>query len=214
MEYQTGLLLLTAASIGFFHTLFGPDHYLPFIAISKARSWSLYKTISFTAFCGVLHVLSSVVLGLIGIAMGVALNKLRFIESFRGNIAAWILIVFGAAYMIWGLYRMNHRSKSTHTEKHSKKSITPWVLMLIFLLGPCEPLIPLLMFPASSNSVLALILVTSTFAAVTIGTMLLVVFLSYVGIRILPGFNLSKYVHALAGFTILACGLGIHLLGL
>ena len=37
------VLLISAASIGFFHTLFGPDHYLPFIVMGKARKWSVKK---------------------------------------------------------------------------------------------------------------------------------------------------------------------------
>jgi len=214
MEYQTGLLLLTAASIGFFHTLMGPDHYLPFIAISKARSWSIRRTISFTTLCGVLHVLSSVFLGLIGIGVGVALNKLEFVEAYRGNVAAWILIIFGAAYMLWGIYRSKYFKQHQHPEKGPVKKLTPWILMIIFLLGPCEPLIPILMFPAANNSVLALTLVTLTFALVTVGTMLTIVILSFYGIRVLPKMNMEKYVHAIAGFTILICGLGIQFLGI
>ena len=37
MDGQLNVLIITAASIGFFHTLFGPDHYLPFIMMSWAR---------------------------------------------------------------------------------------------------------------------------------------------------------------------------------
>ena len=37
-------LLGTAAVIGLFHTLLGPDHYLPFIAMTKARRWSTART--------------------------------------------------------------------------------------------------------------------------------------------------------------------------
>jgi len=33
MSNELMILLVTAASIGFFHTLLGPDHYLPFIVI-------------------------------------------------------------------------------------------------------------------------------------------------------------------------------------
>ena len=58
----------TAASIGFLHTLLGPDHYLPFVAMSRAGGWSLKKTTVVTVLCGMGHVLSSVVLGFIGIA--------------------------------------------------------------------------------------------------------------------------------------------------
>jgi len=50
------LLLLTAMSVAFVHTLSGPDHYLPFMMIAKARNWSLAKTSWVTVLCGLGHV--------------------------------------------------------------------------------------------------------------------------------------------------------------
>jgi sulfite exporter TauE/SafE len=95
MNSSIALLSVTAVTIGFFHTLLGPDHYLPFIVLSQAKKWSLRKTMVITFLCGVGHVLSSVILGLIGIAVGISVGKLVSIESFRGNIAAWLFIAFG-----------------------------------------------------------------------------------------------------------------------
>ena len=58
MPPDLALLLLTGASIGVIHTLLGPDHYLPFVALSKARAWTQGRTAAITAACGVGHVLS------------------------------------------------------------------------------------------------------------------------------------------------------------
>jgi nickel/cobalt exporter len=68
MSTEFTLLLLTAMSVAFIHTLSGPDHYLPFIMISKARKWSLVKTTWFTVLCGLGHVGSSTIL-LCGLGM-------------------------------------------------------------------------------------------------------------------------------------------------
>ena len=68
MNNSIALLSFTAISIGFIHTLLGPDHYLPFIVLSQAKKWSLKKTMLITFLCGSGACLSSVVLGLIGIA--------------------------------------------------------------------------------------------------------------------------------------------------
>ena len=43
----------TAAAIAFLHTLAGPDHYLPFVAMSKARDWTVRKTLLITFLCGI-----------------------------------------------------------------------------------------------------------------------------------------------------------------
>lgn len=234
MNYDIYILSLTAASIGFIHTLIGPDHYLPFIMMAKAGKWSRNKTLWVTIFCGIGHVLSSVALGAIGIAAGVALDKLELIEGTRGEIAGWALITFGFLYMIWGVKKAynnrphshihvegdgtyvthahHHEGEHVHTEK--RKSLTPWILFTVFVLGPCEPLIPLLMFPAAQESVSGLVVVTTVFGVVTISTMIGVVFVSLWGFSFLPLGKLERYTHALAGFAIFASGLAINLLGL
>jgi len=231
------VIIITAASIGLFHTLLGPDHYLPFIVMARARKWSLTRTTFVTVLCGIGHVLSSVVLGIIGIALGVSINKLGAIESYRGGIAAWLLIAFGAGYFIWGVFlaRRNRPHKHWHAHgdtnmpihkhKHSKdqlhvhkgektKNLTPWILFTIFVFGPCEPLIPLLIYPAAKSSVSGLVLVTGVFGVVTIMTMLSIVILLSLGANLLPMGRLERYTHALAGVTICLCGIAIRFLGL
>ena len=52
MSSETVILMGTAVTIGFVHTVFGPDHYPPFIVMSKARKWSYVKTCVITFICG------------------------------------------------------------------------------------------------------------------------------------------------------------------
>jgi len=236
MENELTVLMITAASIGFLHTLFGPDHYVPFIVMAKARKWSLLKTGWITMLCGLGHILSSVVIGLAGIALGLTVAKLNGIESFRGGLAAWMLTAFGLVYFIWGIRRAvknrqhthwhahDDQTKHLHAHKHNDdhlhvhnengENITPWILFTIFLFGPCEPLIPLLMYPAAGNSMWGLVMVTGIFGSVTIITMLSVVVISSWGINFLPLRKLERFTHALAGGAILLCGLAIIFLGL
>lgn len=216
MTQEIQLLLITAASIGFFHTLMGPDHYLPFIMIGKARSWSIQKVMALTFVCGIGHILSSVLLGFVGIALEVQLAKLTFIESFRGNIAAWAFIAFGLIYALWGIGRWaRKRHGHHHSHQHSdKQNITPWVLFIIFALGPCEPLIPVLMYPAIAQSTFGLVVVTSVFGTVTLLTMLMMVAVSHYGLSFI---NLKKYEHLshpIAGLVIFLSGLAMQFLGL
>lgn len=236
MTSELMLLAGAAASIAFVHTLLGPDHYLPFVAMARARGWSLAKTLRITLLCGIGHLVGSVALGLVGIALGSQLIKLEWIEAVRGEVAAWLLIGFGLAYMAWGLRRAWRRKPHVHLHAHAdgvhahphthdgehahvhdtpeKRSITPWVIFVIFVLGPCEPLIPLLMYPAATHSVPGVLLVTSIFGAVTVLTMLLAVTVSAVGLSRFSFGRLAHYDHALAGFAVLACGLAITFLGL
>ncbi len=229
------ILIITAISIGFIHTVIGPDHYLPFIVMAKARNWSSRKTQLITFLCGVGHVLGSVLLGVLGIVLGVALNLLEDIESYRGDLASWLLIGFGLAYGVWGL-RIAYRSKKhihehdhdnsehhqhthAHFGKHShvhgdEKSITPWALFIVFVLGPCEPLIPILMYPASQGSWRDVFWVSFAFGVITIITMMSMVYFVSLGFMKIKTDFLERYVHALAGFIIAFSGLAIKVFGL
>ena len=123
MTSEFTLLLLTAISVAFIHTLSGPDHYLPFIMIAKARKWSLAKTSWFTVLCGLGHVGGSIVLGFIGIAFGIALAKLEFFESVRGSLIAWLFTAFGLVYLAWAIYRVLRGKKHTHIHFHKNENM-------------------------------------------------------------------------------------------
>lgn len=236
MSTEVVVLLGTAATIGFVHTLIGPDHYLPFIVLSKARSWSTKKTVLITFLCGLGHVLSSIVLGFAGIAVGIAVSRLEIVESLRGEIASWVLIGFGVMYTAWGIRSAVRNRPHTHFHAHEKgeghthehghvgehghvhdtkaRRLTPWALFIIFVLGPCEPLIPLLMYPAATGSILDVMVVASVFGVVTIGTMLGVVLVLRSGLARLPLGPIERYAHALAGLAILTSGGAMKLFGL
>lgn len=237
MSNETAILIGTALSIGFFHTLFGPDHYLPFIVMSKARGWSRPKTTLITLLCGLGHIASSVVLGFIGIALGIAVFKLEAIESFRADIAGWLLLAFGFTYFVWGLHRAirnkphrhlhGHSDQELHAHMHTHKgghshlhdvkvsrNVTPWIIFTIFVFGPCEPLIPILMYPAAKGNIASVVLVAAVFGVATISTMLVLVLTFSYGLVKLPLFRLERYSHAMAGLVIFFCGIAIKFLGL
>ena len=210
------ILLYTAASLGFVHTIFGPDHYLPFIMIGKARNWSLQRTLWLTFLCGVGHVLSSVVIGLIGIALGSKLENVIHIEGVRGNLAAWGLIAFGLVYAIWGVkyWYQNHDHSHSHSRLSVEKTVTPWVLFIIFVLGPCEVLIPVLMYPAANESLGALISVSAVFGITTLLTMMGTVLVSMIGLRFISLKSIERFSHSIAGMVIFLSGMAIQALGL
>lgn len=229
-------LMATAVTVGVIHTLIGVDHAIPFIVLSRAQGWSLRKTWLITAVCGLGHVLSSVVIGAVGIGLGIAVSRLEWVEGQRGALAAWTLIGFGLAYMVWGFYR-TWRSRSgahlhedgtvhrhpdhgsDHSHHHHGGVVTggaPTVgaLFIVFVLGPCEALIPLLMVPASQSDPWLVVAVVGVFGLATIATMLTVVTLGYFGLRAKVFDVLERHVHTAAGLAIALSGLGIQLLGI
>ena len=231
------VLLMTAISIGFLHTLIGVDHALPFVALGKARGWNLTKTLVLTALCGIGHVAGSVIIGAIGIGFGVALETLEIIEGFRGEVTAWLIIGFGLTYATWWFIQMkrsetththahvhadgtihthqhNHATDHVHTHEATQRPISQWALFVIFVFGPCEALIPMLMVPAAEHNWLWVGLVTAAFGITTIATMLGMVTIGYLGLNLTRFQGFERYANVLAGVAIATGGAAIQILGI
>ncbi len=238
MISDTLALTTAAVTIGVVHTALGPDHYLPFAAMSRAGNWSLRKTLLVTLACGVGHVASSVVIGLVGLALGTMVMQLEAVESLRAGWAAWLLIGFGLAYFTWGVVQAVRNRPHTHLHMHADGTVhshphvhegdhlhvheeedatgkttvmTPWLLFVIFVFGPCEPLIPLLIYPAAEADPLAVLAVVLAFSLATLATMTVAVGLMTMGLQTLAVGRLHRYSHALAGLTVLVCGIMVKL---
>jgi nickel/cobalt exporter len=110
-----------------------------------------------------------------------------------------------------------HGHNLEHSHVHNaagRASITPWALFAIFVFGPCEPLIPILMYPAAKIGFFGVLLVVLVFGTATIATMLGAVLLASTGVNFLPLAKVQRFAHVIAGATICLCGLAIQFLGL
>ncbi len=226
-------LLIAAAAIAVTHTALGPDHTLPFLMLAQARRWSATRTLVVTVLCGIGHVGSSLLLGAIGLALGYGVAHVTAWEELRGGVAAWALIAFGLAYAAWGVrhavrrrtglephahdgdVHMHSHGGHSHGHDHGVGSRTTfWALFTVFVLGPCEPLIPLFVLPASRGRWDVALLTAAVFSLLTIATMVVLVRLALAGISRLPLAALERWSHALAGAVIAASGLAVVFLGL
>ena len=105
---------------------------------------------------------------------------------------------------------------SSHGREQNSEDITrltPWILFLIFVFGPCEVLIPLLIFSASQFSTLGLVSISLVFGTTTILTMLLSVYTGSKGTSLIKFKNGEKFFHLIAGLVILFSGVGNQFLG-
>jgi sulfite exporter TauE/SafE len=170
-------------------------------------------------------------LGALGIVLGSSLAGLVRIETIRGDIAGWLMLTLGLVYLAWGLkqaarnevhahahvhadgtvhnHRHDHRAAHLHPHRRGAGRFAPWALFIVFVLGPCEALIPLLMYPASQHNYAAVGLVAAVFAAATLATMTALVALGCLGAKRLPLGGMDRYVHALAGAAISLCAAGM-----
>ena len=217
---DTLIILGSAASVGFIHTILGPDHYLPLVAMAKTNGWSGPKTASYTAFCGFSHVLGTILIGSLVFLLGLAFFSIETVQSIRGDFAGWFLLLFGAIYLVWGVRwvirkkRLKQDSKEVELQATTFSRCTPFALFIFFILGPCEPLIPLMSLGTENTEVFFSILVVLAFCGTTVLTMLLCVMFFYYGISRFSFFmKWEDYMHATTGLIILLCGSAIQFLG-
>lgn len=232
METVTFLTLsLTAITIAFFHTASGPDHYLPFVVLSRSRGWSLTKTILLTMVCGCGHVLSSVVLGVVGVFVGWQMSEIEIFQDVRGNLSSWALLILGVVYFVYGVYRATRPQAHKHFDiveddvyvfehKHNQSyspqkrvKVTPLVLFAIFVMGPSEPIIPLLFFSGTHRSPAEIVWLIALFTLTTIATMVGMVLLGNYGYNRVGANHIDRYSHAIGGLVISACAFGMLFLG-
>ena len=107
-----------------------------------------------------------------------------------------------------------HEAEHLHAHEDKGRLVTVWTLFLIFVFGPCEPLLPLLMVPAFDHNWSLVAMVAVLFGTVTIGTMMTLVTLGYLGLRLRYFSFLDRHVHTLAGLTIAAGGVLVQMLGI
>lgn len=233
-------LLWTTASVALIHAILGPDHWLPFVMLARARRWSPARTLAVTSACGLAHVVSSVGLGLAGVALGWGATTVAGVESARGTLAAWLLVAFGVAYAAWGLRRsirrrgglsLHEHGGHVHVHAHGEHvhhhgapgqgdlrrephQTTFWTLLVIFVLGPCEPMIPLLVAPAGRGQWALAGWAALLFSMITLVAMVGVVALARHGLVRLPLGRAERWSHALAGGAIVVCGAAVIALGI
>lgn len=215
------------------HTAVGPDHYVPFVMLARARNWSLRRTLTVTGVCGFGHVASSLLLGGVGLALGAAVGTLGGLESRRGDFAAWGLVALGFAYALWGLRQawrqrggleLHDHAGHVHVHSHGgqahahaaglHRESTFWALFIVFVLGPCEPLIPLFLVPASQHRLGLALLMALVFSITTIGTMLTLVAVAAKGVQRVRLGAMERWSNAMAGAVLVATGGAMLVFGL
>lgn len=220
------LLLGGAAALAVVHALLGVDHSLPFVALGRARRWTLRRTLLVTAACGAGHVASSVLIGAAGVGLGLAIDALLRVEAARGELAAALLIGFGLAYAARAGWRqLRAAGGRLHAVSPAGAPVTPRALFVVFLVGPCEPLIPLMVVPGAARDWPAVAAVVGVFGLLTIAVMLAAVAAGHHAARFIterlrgrigPRWSdaFRRHADVAAGLVVAASGAAVLVLGL
>jgi len=206
-------LVASAVSVAFFHAL-APDHWVPFVALARGSRWGVRRLAWIATLAALGHVVTSLLLGFLGLWAGLAIHQLRGAEAWRGSVGVWLLIGFGVAYALWGFKHAQHPHPHVTVQDVAKTYATRrmWMLFAIMVFGPCEPLIPL-MFVASQAGMATVWAISLVFSLVTVVMIVAQSTLSYAGVRLVNAPWMERYAHALAGLVIILTAVFVLVVG-
>lgn len=194
-------IAFTGFTVAFFHAAI-PTHWLPFVLVARARSWSKGRAILVLALAGLGHVGVMTLLGL-----GIAWAGFR-LDQRMGRVFPWIaggLLFAFAIYYFWrqasgrgichhnppgGHHHAGEHCADEHEESHWQEELNEspllstetgdWTaiggLFVMLTLSPCEGFLPIYLsgvqFGWRGFFILSLILAVATFAAMAVFTWL------------------------------------------
>jgi nickel/cobalt transporter (NicO) family protein len=108
-------LLAAAAGVGFGHAIL-PDHWVPLAVLGRARRYPLSRIARLSGLAGVAHVLVSLVLGAVIIAIGLQFRSA--IQSAQDTIIGCVLIATGLGFAVVELSGHGHGHDHNHDHDH------------------------------------------------------------------------------------------------
>ncbi len=109
-------LLAAAAGVGFGHAIL-PDHWVPLAVLGRTRRYPLSRVARLSGLAGAAHVVVSIVLGAVIIAVGLQFRSA--IQSAQDTIIGCVLIATGIGFVVLELTGHSHSHDHEHGHHHA-----------------------------------------------------------------------------------------------
>jgi hypothetical protein len=108
-------LLAAAAGVAFGHAIL-PDHWVPLAVLGRTRRYPLSRVARLSGLAGVAHVLVSIALGAVIVAVGLQFRST--VETAQDTIIGVVLIVTGVGFAALELTGLGHGHDHSHGHGH------------------------------------------------------------------------------------------------
>lgn len=109
-------LLAASAGVGFGHAIL-PDHWVPLAVVGRTRRYPLSRVARLSGLAGIAHVLISIVLGAVIIAIGLQFRST--VQNAQDTIIGCLLIATGLGFGAFELVGPGHTHEHGHGHGHS-----------------------------------------------------------------------------------------------
>ena len=183
-----------------------PTHWLPFTLVGRAQGWGPARILLAVTAAGLAHIATTAVVGGLIVAAGLALNA--WIGGLLPHLSAALLFIFGAFYLAKASLQkpiMATGPEAEVPEPAVSDRAAFWGLVLMMAVTPGEVLLPIYLSSATEG-IMALALLTVSFAAGTVLGMTLLAALASAGYSILRLERWARYEGAILGVALILIG--------
>lgn len=231
MSDKSLVLLAAAAGVGFGHAIL-PDHWVPLAVVGRTRRYPLSRVARLSGLAGIAHVLVSIILGAVIIAVGLQFRST--IQSAQDTIVGALLIATGLGFAILELAGLGHSHlhgghshshdhddpRVHHDEHHGETTAAPGAptgrtrianlaaVMVPFGAAASPDLTILPVFLAAATvGVATAVGSLAIFAAVTVGTIVGLTLAAACGGYQIRGAWLERWGNALTALVLIVIGI-------
>jgi hypothetical protein len=177
-----------------------PNHWLPFIALSRAERWSTKKLIMIISIGAIFHSLSTAILGFFISYFGYYISSISQLEKI---LPTFFMVFLGMIYLI-----IDHQEH--YNDPLKKKSINPIFSVMLLYLGmffsPCLE-IEAIYFSVGRYGLTSFVLISLIYTIITLVSMLTFSYLAYKGLLKYFPKILEKYEKRMIGLVLIILGI-------
>ncbi len=177
-----------------------PNHWLPFIALSRAEKWSTKKLIMIISIGAIFHSLSTAILGFFISYFGYYISSISQLEKI---LPTFFMVFLGMIYLI-----IDHQEH--YNDPLKKKSINPIFSVILLYLGmffsPCLE-IEAIYFSVGRYGLTSFVLISLIYTIITLVSMLTFSYLAYKGLLKYFPKILEKYEKRMIGLVLIILGI-------
>ncbi len=214
----TPALLAASAGVGFGHAIL-PDHWVPLAVLGRTRRYPLSKIARLSGLAGIAHVLISIVLGAVIIAIGLQFRSA--VQSAQDTIIGCLLIATGLGFAAFELTGHGHAHDHSHghdrdhdsdhevdDDHHEQRGIRGLAAIMVPFGAAASPDLTILPVFLAATTAGAATAISSLviFAAVTIGTIVVLTLTAARGGYQIRGQWLERWGNAITALVLVVIG--------
>lgn len=214
MSHNAPALLAAAAGVGFGHAVL-PDHWLPLAVLGRTRRYPLSRVARLSGLAGAAHVLVSIALGAVIIVIGLQFRS--SVESAKEAVVGGLLLATGIAFIALELSGRGHSHAHSHPHEdgghehshpHPEGRLHGLASVVVPFGAAASPDLTILpvFLAATAAGVATAVGSVVIFAAVTVGTIVVLTLVATLSGYQVRGHWLERWGNACTALVLVAIG--------